>query len=447
MIVGSAVADNSRVGMASGEVRAFDARTGALRWTFHPLPPGIAAGGANAWSRIVVDEAHGLAFVPTGSASPDYFGGLRIGEDGYANSLVALNAATGEVGWHFQTVHHDLWDYDAAAPALLFPGTSGPAVAAGSKSGHLFLFDRLRGAPLFPIVERAVPASDVPSEEAASTQPFPVMPESLSPQRVTENDLWGPTPEDINACRRTLRELRNEGVFTPPATSGSLHVPGNIGGLHWGGMAWDPAHRLLIAPVNHWPAAVRLLPRSELEEARRAFPTRETTEQDGAPYSVSREFFLSPSGAPCVKPPWGELVAVRPDTGEVAWRVPLGDLSERWPASPAPTGSPNLGGPATTDTGLVFIGATIDGYFRAFATRDGRELWKARLPASARATPLIFTTKDDAGGGARQMVTIAAGGHDFPDVPLDTKLVVFSLGPSYAFESIRSRNGGVCRGT
>lgn len=430
VIVGSAVADNSRVRMASGEVRAFDAITGALRWTFHPLPPEAAAGGANAWSRIVIDDARGLAFVPTGSASPDYFGGLRVGADGYANSLVVLKADTGEVVWHFQTVHHDLWDYDVAAPPLLFPASSGPAVAVGSKSGHLFLFDRLSGKPLFPIVERPVPPSHVPLEKAAPTQPFPTKPESLSPLRVSESDLWGPTPEDLEACRRTLRELRNEGVFTPPDTRGSLHVPGNIGGLHWGGMAWDRMHRLLIAPVNHWPAVIRLLPRSQFEQARRLFPKRETTEQDGAPYSMSREFFLSPSGAPCVKPPWGELIAVRPDTGEIAWRVPLGDLSDWWPQAPSrPTGSPNLGGPATTDTGVVFIGATIDGYFRAFDTRDGRELWKARLPASARATPLVFTTEDDSDGGARQMVAIAAGGHDVPDRPIDTKLVVFSLGP------------------
>lgn len=273
-----------------------------------------------------------------------------------------------------------------------------------------------------------MPASNVPSEQASPTQPFPVKPTSLSRQRVSESDL---TPKDLAACRRTFRELRNEGVFTPPDTKGSLHVPGNIGGLHWGGMAWDPRHRLLIAPVNHWPAVIRLLPRSELEQARQAFSRRETTEQDGAPYAISREFFLSPSGAPCIEPPWGELVAVHADTGDEAWRVPLGDLGDIWPATPGrPTGSPNLGGPATTDTGVVFIGATFDGYFRAFATRDGRELWKARLPASARATPLIFTKEDEADGGARQMVAIAAGGHGLPDLPIGTKLVVFSLGPA-----------------
>ena len=423
VIVGSSVADNSRARMPSGEVRAFDAATGALRWTFHPLPPQAAAGGANAWSRIVVDEENALVFVPTGSASPDYFGGLRVGNDGYANSMVALNALTGEVVWHFQAVHHDLWDYDVASPALLYPGESGPAVAMGTKVGHVFLFDRRTGRPLFPIIERAVPASDVKAEKAAETQPFPSKPASLVPQQLTENDLWGATPEDLEACRRVFRTLRNEGVFTPPSLRGSMYVPGNIGGLHWGGIAWDARHRLLIAPVNRWPAIIRLLPSAQFDEARKAFPSRETTEQEGTPYSMSREWFTAPSGVPCSAPPWGELVAIHADNGEVAWRVPLGDLREKGlPGAGAPTGSPNLGGAAATETGLVFIGATLDDYFRAFDTRDGREVWKARLPTSARATPLVFTTP-----GGRHMVAIAAGGHDHRLSKIDTKMVVFAL--------------------
>lgn len=424
VIVGSSVADNSRARMSSGEVRAFDANTGALRWTFHPLSAEVAAGGANAWSRIVVDSAHGLAYVPTGSASPDYFGGLRAGHEDYSNSMVALNARTGERVWHFQTVHHDLWDYDVAAPALLYPGRNEPAVAVGSKSGHVFLLDRLTGEPLFPVVEKPVPRSEVPGENAAATQPFPTKPASLVPQQVTEQDLWGATAEDLDACRQLLRTLRNEGVFTPPSLAGSIHVPGNIGGLHWGGLAWDSTHRLLIAPVNRWPAIVRLIPQAQFSEAKKAFPRRETTEQDGTPYAMSREAFRAPSGRPCIAPPWGELVAIRADFGEIAWRVPLGDLRESSSgAAGVPTGSPNLGGPVTTDTGIVFIGATLDGYLRAFDTATGQEIWKARLPTSARATPLIFTTKR-----GRQMVAIAAGGHDSELSRIDTKLVVFALG-------------------
>ncbi len=422
VIVGSFVADNSRARMSSGEVRAFDATTGALRWTFHPLPANAPAGGANAWSRIVVDEANGLVFVPTGSASPDYFGGVRAGADGHANSIVALKAATGDMAWSFQTVHHDLWDYDVASPPLLYPAKAGPAVAVGSKTGHLFLFDRITGKPIFTIEERPVPASDVPGEKAAGRQPFPSKPASLVPQRIQDSDLWGPTPEDLEACRATFRSLRNEGVFTPPSVGGSLIVPGNIGGLHWGGVAWDSTNRLLIAPVNRMPAIIRLIPRAEFAAARKAFPARETTEQDGTPYAMSREFFRSPSGVPCIAPPWGELVAVHADSGEIAWHVPLGAIGPPGGAAPPIPGSPNLGGPVTTDTGLIFIGASLDAFFRAFETATGREVWKAPLPTSARATPLLFTTER-----GRQMIAIVAGGHDSPLSRLDTKLVVFAL--------------------
>ena len=423
VIVGSSVADNSRVRMSSGEVRAFDAATGALRWTFHPLPETAAAGGANTWSRITVDDENGLVFLPTGSASPDYFGGLRQGDNNYANAIVALRAATGEVAWSFQTVHHDLWDYDVASPPMLYAGKSGPAVAVGSKTGHLFLFDRLTGRPLFPINERPVPQSDVPGEHAAATQPFPERPPSLVPQQITEQDIWGATPQDRDACLATFRRLRNEGVFTPPSLAGSIHVPGNIGGLHWGGTAWDPANRLIIAPVNRLPAIIRLIPRADYDRARKENPGVEITEQDGAPFSMSRQFLLSPTGIPCVAPPWGELVAVHADTGAIAWRTTLGDMSTLLGSkSITPTGSPNLGGAAVTSTGLLFIGAVLDPHLRAFDTKSGRQVWEAQLPTSARATPLVFTT-----ASGREMVAIAAGGHDTPFSKPGTTLVVFGL--------------------
>ncbi len=423
VIVGSSVADNSRVRMSSGEVRAFDAATGALRWTFHPLPENAAAGGANTWSRITVDDENGLVFLPTGSASPDYFGGLRQGDNNYANAIVALRAATGEVAWSFQTVHHDLWDYDVASPPMLYAGKSGPAVAVGSKTGHLFLFDRLTGQPVFPINERPVPQSDVSGEHAAATQPFPERPPSLVPQQITEQDIWGATPQDRDACLATFRRLRNEGVFTPPSLAGSIHVPGNIGGLHWGGTAWDPANRLIIAPVNRLPAIIRLLPRADYDRARKDNPGVEITEQDGAPFSMSRQFLLSPSGIPCVAPPWGELVAVNADTGAIAWRTTLGDMSTLLGAkSITPTGSPNLGGAAVTSSGLLFIGAVLDPHLRAFDTKSGRQVWEAQLPTSARATPLVFTT-----ASGREMVAIAAGGHDTPFSRPGTTLLVFGL--------------------
>ncbi len=260
VIVGSSIADNSRLDMTSGEVRAFDAKTGALRWTFHPLPADSPAGAANTWSRLTVDEANGLVYLPVGSASPDYFGGTRPGDNAHANSVVALKAATGEVAWAFQTVHHDVWDYDVASQPLLFPGRRGPSVAVGSKTGHLFLFDRITGTPHFPIVERKVPASDVPEERTAATQPFPSKPASLVAQTVTEADIWGATPTEREACLARFRTLRYDGVFTPPSLKGSLIIPGNIGGLHWGGMAWDETNRLVIAPVNRLAAIIRLIP-------------------------------------------------------------------------------------------------------------------------------------------------------------------------------------------
>ena len=423
VIVGSSVADNSRARMSSGEVRGFDRITGALRWTFHPLDEKAEAGGANTWSRITVDESSGLVFLPTGSASPDYFGGLRSGDNRHANAVVALRAATGDVAWSFQTVHHDLWDYDVASPPLLFPGQRGPAVAVGSKTGHVFLLDRATGRPLFPVHEKRVPASDVPGEHAAPTQPFPERPASLVPQQVTEKDIWGVTPADREACLARFKSLRNEGIFTPPSLAGSIHVPGNIGGLHWGGLAWDHANRLIIAPVNRLPAIIRLLPGADYARARKANPGIEITEQDGTPYSMSRQFFLAPSGTPCVAPPWGELVAIHADTGDIAWRTTLGDMREILKAPGIqPTGSPNLGGAVVTDTGLLFIGATIDPYVRAFETKTGRQLWEAKLPTGARATPLVFTT-----ARGREMVAIAAGGHDTPLSKPGTTLIVFGL--------------------
>jgi quinoprotein glucose dehydrogenase len=423
VVVGSSVADNSRARMASGEVRAYDRISGTLRWTFHPLPENVDAGGANTWAPITVDDTNGLVFLSTGSPSPDYYGGLRPGDNRNANAVVVLRATTGEVVWTFQTVHHDLWDYDVASPPLLFPGANGAAVAVGSKTGHLFLFDRLTGQPTFTIRERPVPASDVVGESAAATQPFPDRPATLAPQQITEADIWGATPKDRDACLATFRTLRHEGAFTPPSVRGSLVAPGNIGGLHWGGMAWDPSTRTIIAPVNRIPAIVRLIPSTDFERMRRANPGVEITEQRGTPFAMSRQFFLSPSGVPCVAPPWGELVAIRGDTGETAWRTTLGDLRAAFGLSSEPsTGAFNLGGPVTTTTGLVFIGATIDPHLRAFETKSGRQVWEAQLPTAARATPLVFTTES-----GREMVAIAAGGFDSPLSKLGSTLVVFGL--------------------
>jgi quinoprotein glucose dehydrogenase len=330
-----------------------------------------------------------------------------LGDNRYANSIVALRASTGKVVWHFQTVHHDIWDFDNASPPALVTltsnGSSVPAVIQTGKSGMLFVLDRTTGRPLFPVEERAVPASTVPGEVAAPTQPFSI---PLVPLQYSAADAWGPTPEAKAACHEILAALRNDGPFTPPSTHGTLSQPGNIGGAHWGGVAIDQAHGLAIVPVNRVPAMVQLIPASGFngdsaakDDAYRGIKNFEYTRMQGTPYVMRRRIILGPAGLPCTPPPFGALVAVNLSTGTLQWNVPLGTFGG------AP-GSPQLGGPIVTAGGLVFIGATLDRQFRAFDAETGRELWKAALPAGARATPMTY----EAGG--RQFVVIAAGGSD-----------------------------------
>jgi quinoprotein glucose dehydrogenase len=422
VVVGSAVADNSRVDAASGEVRAFDARTGALVWTWDPVPQdprdpayptwqGPMAhdvGGANVWSVIAADPARDLVFVPTSSPSVDYWGGHRLGDNRYANSIVALRASTGEVVWHFQTVHHDLWDFDNAAPPALVTlereGRSVDVVLQATKTGQLFVFDRDTGAPVFPVEERPVPASDVDGERTSPTQPFSSLP-ALSPQELGE--AWGATPEIEAECRAWLARLRNEGPFTPPSREGTLVLPSNVGGVNWGGVAYDPERGLAIAAVNTIAAVITLIPREDMRAVDRKLDGRigaEAAIMQGAPYALSRELFITAEGGFCTPPPHGALVAVDLRSGEIAWSAPLGSGAPG--LSPEPTdGMVNLGGAVTTAGGLAFIGATPDGFIRAFETATGREVWRAALPAGARATPMTYL-----GADGRQYVAIAAGG-------------------------------------
>jgi quinoprotein glucose dehydrogenase len=402
VIVGSGIADNYRVDAPSGEVRAFDARTGKLRWTWDPIPASLNSGAANAWSIISTDPKRNLVFVPTGSPSPDYYGGLRPGNNAYANSVVALNAKTGKMVWHFQTVHHDLWDYDVASQPLLFDIGKTPAIAVGSKTGNLFLLNRETGKPIFGVEERPVPKSDVPGEEASPTQPFPVLPKPLVPQQLTAADAWGATEADRKWCTEKLQSLRADGVFTPPSLKGSAIFPGNIGGMAWGGAAFDPEHNLLIIPTNRLAALIKLLPAADFQEERRSHLEAEVSAQKGAPYAMSRQFLLTPSRRPCNAPPWGTLTAIDTKTGEKRWEVPLGEFAPGHPE----LGSPNLGGPIVTAGNLIFIGAAFDSHIRAFDVETGKLLWTGDLPNSARATPMTYQGSD-----GKQYLVISAGGH------------------------------------
>ncbi len=425
VIVGSGVADNNWADAASGEVRAFDARTGKLVWTWDPMP-GQKTGAANTWSIISVDPERKLVFLPTGSASPDYYGGERPGNDLYANSLVALHAETGKMLWHFQTVHHDLWDYDVASQPTLFTmrrdGKEIPAIAVGSKTGNIFLLHRETGEPLFGVEERPVPASDVPGEKAAPTQPFPILPKPLVPQKLTAENVWGPTEEDRKWCTDFFKGKRADGIFTPPSVQGSIIFPGNIGGMAWGGAAFDARSGLLIIPTNRLAAYIRLIPRDKFDEQEGKEPGVEYARQRGTPFGLARTLLLGPNKFTCSAPPFAAITAIDVSTGQAKWEVPLGTFP--WdPHRPDANqiGSPALGGPIVTASGLIFMGGTVDGYFRAFDAGSGAELWKTKLPAAARATPMTYRTSK-----GKQFVVIAAGGFDGQQPPADA-LVAFAL--------------------
>ena len=434
VITGSSIADNSRPNPASGEVRAYDARTGAIRWTWDPIPQdpkdpafrewrGAMAqqsGAANAWSVLAADAGRDLVFIPTGSAAPDYYGVLRLGDNRYANSIVALRASTGKLVWAFQTVHHDLWDYDNASPPALVTLTRGgdslPAVVQATKTGMLFVLNRETGQPIFPVEERPVPTSDIPGEQASRSQPFTAVTPPLSPHRFSIDSIWGTSDADRTACHAAIDGLRNEGIFTPPSVRGTFVMPSNIGGAHWGGVAVDPVRQIAVVPVNRVAAVVQLIPRDSFDHARAMADDKrlgrdyEYNGMEGTPYVMRRRILLSPGGLPCTPPPFGTLVAIDLKAGRRLWEVPFGSPARLLPPEqaakiPAEWGSPSLGGPIATAGGVVFIGAALDRWLHAFDIETGRELWRGPLPESGKATPMTYRL-----ASGEQFVVIAVGG-------------------------------------
>src|SRR5258708_2340861 len=338
VIVGSSISDNVRVDAPLGTVRAFDARSGRPRWTWDPLVHnGIVAGHANVWAPMSVDEARGLVFLPTTSPSPDFWGGKRPGNDEHANSVVALRAETGELVWSFQTVHHDVWDYDVPAQPTLTRIDTGAGlrdvVIQPTKQGFVFVLDRDTGKPIWPVEERPVPQGGAEGEQLSPTQPFPTHVPALMSQQFSTADIFRLPPTfGRSACEEKLEGLRNDGLYTPPSTQGTLEFPFTGGGVNWGGAAFDPVNQILYANTSYAVHAIKLIPRTEAEDFKPP-PGYELGLQRGAPFAMTREVSLSPLGLPCNKPPWGTLVAVDLTAGEIFWPPLVGP-----PGGPVPAG-------------------------------------------------------------------------------------------------------------
>ena len=409
----------------SGQVRAFDVRTGKLQWTFHTIPwPGEEGHetwrgeewrertGANVWSTMSVDEGRGLVFLPIGSASYDFYGADRSGPNLFANCLVALDAATGNLVWYFQMVHHDIWDYDMPAQPVLIDvkrdGRAIPAVAQITKMGFLFVFDRVTGKPLFPIEERPVPGSEVPGEESWPTQPFPLKPPPLVRQKFTESDMELLDPGN-GFCAEMFRRLQRGSIFTPYGLKQTLVVPGTLGGGNWSGASFDPSRGYLFVNANEVGAVGALEPQPE--------GSPEKYRRNNVRGEYAR--FWDEQQKPCQKPPWGTLSAVDVNRGEIVWQVPLGGEQ----GMKGKTGIPNLGG-SIVSNGVVFIGATADAKFRAFDATTGEELWSAELEANANATPSTYLGKKS----GRQFIVIAAGGGGYFRGHTSDALTAFALG-------------------
>jgi len=420
--------DNGQTSNPSGVVRAYDATTGALAWAWdlgHPERHGPPPAGEiytrntpNAWGPFSADEAAGLVFVPTGNSNPDYFGGQRSAEaEKYSSSVVALDATSGEVRWSFQTTHHDLWDYDVGSQPVLFdlPTAGGvvPVLIQATKRGEIFVLDRRDGHPVMPVTEKPVPQGNVPGDRTAATQPFSTGMPSLTGPDLTEQDMWGLTPIDQLWCRIRFRQARYDGAMTPPTADRPwINSPGWMGGSDWGSVSIDESRNVLVAVSMRMSNYTRFV---TPQEAQGITEKSLITPQVGSPFAgIVNDYFHSPLGVPCQRPPYGVISAVDLQTGQLLWSHPLGTSRNNGPLAlgiklpvSIPMGNVTLGGNLVTGSGLIFVGATLDRYVRALDERTGEELWRSSLSAAAFATPMSYV----APGNGRQYVLVSIGGN------------------------------------
>ena len=420
---------------SSGAVRAFDARTGRQLWKWEPVRWAEGqhphrSGAGNAWAPLAADAENDLVFVPTGSASVDYYGGTRVGDNRDSDSIVALRVSTGERVWAFQLVHHDLWDYDTASQPLLFMWRGKvPSVAVMNKTGMIYVFNRLTGEPLFPIAERPVPQTDVPGEQTWATQPFSSV-EPLLSMRFTVDKMPAARAGDERFCQRLMREVTYDGPFTPPSRKGTVIYPASLGGPNWGSSALDVKAGVMYTRVNSMAYLVWLSKGAAEVDAPPKKPARTARDElkaglfrppdaalggggsamGGTPYAVNLRALVGPGGTPCGGAPYGRMVATDLNTGKQLWSVPHGEMLTDMP------GSVGMGGPIVTAGGVVFVGASRDAFLRAYDATSGRELWKGTLPAAPSGTPMTYVVN------RRQYVVIATGDGQHGDT-----LVAFAL--------------------
>jgi quinoprotein glucose dehydrogenase len=421
VITGSQTQESPSLG-ASGDVRAWDAHTGKLVWTFHTVPrlgefghetwegdSWRSRSGVNVWGFMTVDAKRGIVYLPIAAPTYDRWGGDRKGNNLFSSSIVALNAKTGKYLWHFQTVHHDIWDFDTQAPPMLVDvkrdGKTEPAVLITSKAGMLFVLNRVTGKPIHPIEERPVPASDVPGESASPTQPFPLKPPPFARQSFSMEDIATVTPELEAYCREFVAQHkpRMGGPYLPLSESPTISFPGRQGGGNWGGGSFDPIAGTLFVNANNL---------GQIEQI--------TKNADGSVNNTgpaTGRFSERKNRNMCQQPPWGTLTAINVHTAEIVWQTRLG-ITDMFPPAVANTGRPNSGGSIATAGGLIFIGATDDNRFRAFESKTGRELWATKLPASAHATPMTYLGKN-----GKQYVVIVATGGSLVESPVDSDVV------------------------